>query len=188
MAKKILVNASYPEEVRVAVLEDGVLTDFSIEISAKGNIKGNIYKGIITQIEPSFQAAFVNYGGGKNGFLPSDEIYPDLWINKDFPPDKRPKIQDILRRKQEVLVQVTREEMGNKGAALTSYLSLPGRYLVLMPGSNSSGVSRKIEDEVQRKRLKEIVRQFDLPEGMGFIGFQCAKPGACCGGHSAQHR
>jgi ribonuclease E len=169
MAKKILVNASYPEEVRVAVVEEGVLTDFSIETSAKENIKGNIYKGIITQIEPSFQAAFVDYGAGKNGFLPSDEIHPDLWISGDFPKKKRAKIQDILRKNQEVLLQVTREEMGTKGAALSTYLSLPGRYLVLMPRSNSSGVSRKIENEAQRKRLKEIVGQFNLPEGMGFI-------------------
>ncbi len=169
MAKKILVNASFPEEVRVAVVEEGVLTDFSIETSTKENIRGNIYKGVITQVEPSFQAAFVDYGGTKNGFLPVDEIHPDFWVRKDIPSGKRSKIQDILRRRQEVLVQVTREEMGNKGAALTTYLSLPGRYLVLMPGSDSSGVSRKIEDETQRKRLKELVRQFDLPEGMGFI-------------------
>jgi ribonuclease E len=169
MSQKILVNASYPEEVRVAVVEEGGLTNFSISISAKENIRGNIYKGVITQIEPSFQAAFVNYGGVRNGFLPFDEIHADVWIRKDFPPDKRAKIQDILRRKQEVLVQVTREETGSKGAALTTNLSLPGRYLILMPGSNSSGVSRKIEDEAQRRRLKEIVRQFDLPEGMGFI-------------------
>ena len=169
MAKKILVNASYPEEIRVAVVEEGDLTDFSIETTSKENIKGNIYKGIITQIEPSFQAAFVDYGVGKNGFLPFDAIHPDLWIHRDFSKKKRARIQDILRRNQEVLLQVTREEMGAKGAALTTYLSLPGRYLVLMPRSNSSGVSRKIEDEAQRKRLKEIVRQFDLPEGMGFI-------------------
>ncbi|OGP55816.1 MAG: hypothetical protein A2Y65_01845 [Deltaproteobacteria bacterium RBG_13_52_11] len=169
MAKKILVNASYPEEIRVAVAEEGVLTDFSIETTTKENIKGNIYKGIITQIEPSFQAAFVDYGVGKNGFLPVDEIHPDFWIRRDFLPKKRAKIQDILRRNQEVLLQVTREEMGAKGAALSTYLSLPGRYLVLMPRSNSSGVSRKIENEAQRKRLKEIVHQFDLPEGMGFI-------------------
>lgn len=169
MAKKILINASYPEEVRVAVVEEGVLTDFSIETSTKENIKGNIYKGTVIQIEPSFQAAFVDYGGGKNGFLPSDEIHRDFWIRKDFPHKKRAKIQDILRRNQEVLVQVTREGMGNKGAALSTYLSLPGRYLVLMPASNSSGVSRKIENETQRKKLKEIVSQFDLPEGMGFI-------------------
>jgi ribonuclease E len=169
MPKKILVNASYPEEVRVAVVDEGVLTDFSIETSVKGNIKGNIYKGIIIQIEPSFQAAFVDYGAGKNGFLPFDEIHPDFWIRKDFPHKKRAKIQDILRRSQEVLVQVTREEIGTKGAALSTYLSLPGRYIVLMPGSTSSGVSRKIEDEAQRKRLKQIVNQFNLPEGMGFI-------------------
>ena len=169
MAKKILVNASYPEEVRVAVVEEGVLADFSIETSTKENIKGNIYKGIVTQIEPSFQAAFVDYGVGKNGFLPFDEIHSDFWIRKDFPRNKRAKIQDILKRNQEVLVQVTREEMGAKGAALSTYLSLPGRYLVLMPASNSSGVSRKIENEAQRKKLKEIVSQFDLPEGMGFI-------------------
>ncbi len=169
MPKKILINASYPEEVRVAVVEEGVLADFSIETSSKENVKGNIYKGIVVQIEPSFQAAFVDYGTGKNGFLPFDEINPDLWISKDFPHKKRAKIQDVLRKNQEILVQVTREEMGTKGAALSTYLSLPGRYLVLMPGSNSSGVSRKIEDEAQRKRLKQIVNQFDLPEGMGFI-------------------
>ncbi|OGP82478.1 MAG: ribonuclease [Deltaproteobacteria bacterium RBG_16_54_11] len=165
----MLINASYPEEVRVAVVEEGVLTDFSIETSIKENVKGNIYKGIVIQIEPSFQAAFVDYGAGKNGFLPFDEIHPDLWIRKDFPHKNRAKIQDILRKNQEVLVQVTREEMGTKGAALSTYLSLPGRYIVLMPGSNSSGVSRKIENEAQRKKLKQIVNQFDLPEGMGFI-------------------
>ena len=169
MPKKILINASYPEEVRVAVAEEGVLADFSIETSTKENVKGNIYKGIIVQIEPSFQAAFVDYGTGKNGFLPFDEINPDLWISKDFPHKKKAKIQDVLRKSQEVLIQVTREEMGTKGAALSTYLSLPGRYLVLMPGSSSSGVSRKIEDEAQRKRLKQIVNEFDLPEGMGFI-------------------
>ncbi|MBN1254887.1 MAG: Rne/Rng family ribonuclease [Deltaproteobacteria bacterium] len=169
MPKKILVNASYPEEVRVAVVEEGALADFSIETTTKENIRGNIYKGTITQIEPSFQAAFVDYGAGKNGFLPFDEIHPNFWIRKDFPHKKKAKIQDILRKNQEVLVQVTREEMGAKGAALSTYLSLPGRYLVLVPGSNSSGVSRKIENEAQRKKLKEIVRQFDLPEGMGFI-------------------
>jgi ribonuclease E len=169
MPKKILINASYPEEVRVAVVEEGMLSDFSIETSTKENIKGNVYKGIIVQIEPSFQAAFVDYGAGKNGFLPFDEINPELWISKDFPHKKRAKIQDVLRKNQEILIQVTREEIGNKGAALSTYLSLPGRYLVLMPGSSSSGVSRKIEDEAQRKRLKQIVNQFDLPEGMGFI-------------------
>ena len=169
MARKILVNASFPEEIRVAVVDEGVLTDFNIETTNKENVKGNIYKGIVTQIEPSFQAAFVDYGVGKNGFLPFDEIHRDFWIRNDFPKKRRAKIQDILRKSQEVLVQVTREEMGTKGAALSTYLSLPGRYLVLVPGSNSSGVSRKIEDEKQRRKLKEIVREFDLPEGMGFI-------------------
>jgi ribonuclease E len=169
MARKILVNASFPEEIRVAVVDEGVLTDFSIETTSKENVKGNIYKGIVTQIEPSFQAAFVDYGTGKNGFLPFDEIHRDLWTRKDFPKKRRAKIQDILRKNQEVLVQVTREEMGTKGAAMSTFLSLPGRYLVLVPGSSSSGVSRKIEDEKQRRKLKEIVREFDLPEGMGFI-------------------
>src|SRR4030042_3216088 len=168
MARKILVNASFPEEIRVAVVEEGVLADFSIETSTKENVKGNIYKGIIVQIEPSFQAAFVDYGVGKNGFLPFDEINPDLWISKDFPHPKRAKIQDVLRKNQEILIQVTREEMGNKGAALSTYLSLPGRYLVLMPGSSSSGAAGKMEDEAQRKRLKQMVNQFDLPAGMGF--------------------
>ncbi len=168
MAKKILINAFYPEEVRVAVVKEGVLVDFFMEASSRKTILGNIYKGVVTHVEPGLQAAFVDFGEGKNGFLPIDEVHSKWWSSK--PKGRRPRIERVLRRGQEVIVQVTREEMGEKGAALTTYLSLPGRYLVLLPDRGEvQGVSLKIEKESQRRRLREIVSKFDLPEGMGFI-------------------
>ena len=167
MAKKILINAFYPEEVRVAVVKEGVLDDFFMEASSRKTIMGNIYKGVVTHIEPGLQAAFVDFGEGRNGFLPMGEIHPKWWSRR--PKGERPRIERVLRRGQEVIVQVSREEMGEKGAALTTYLSLPGRYLVLMPDREIKGVSLKIEKENQRKRLREIVSKFDLPKGMGFI-------------------
>lgn len=167
MAKKILINAFYPEEVRVAVVKEGVLDDFFMEASSRKTIMGNIYKGVVTHLEPGLQAAFVDFGEGRNGFLPLDEIHPKWWVRR--PGRNRPRIEKVLQKGQEVVVQVTREEMGGKGAALTTYLSLPGRYLVLTPDREIRGVSLKIEKESQRKRLKEMVSQFDLPKGMGFI-------------------
>lgn len=162
----LLINAHDPEEVRVALVEGQSLEGFFIETAARGKVVGNIYKGIVVNVQPSLQAAFVDYGGERNGFLPLSEIHPDYYA-VDI--EKSPKIQDVIRQGQEVLVQVTKEEVGSKGAALTTYVSLAGRYLVLAPGQNQRGVSRKIEDETQRERLKQMAQELEIPEQMGII-------------------
>ncbi len=162
----LLINAHDPEEVRIALVEGQSLEGFFIETATRGKVVGNIYKGIVVNVQPSLQAAFVDYGGERNGFLPLSEIHPDYYAVEVEGP---PKIQDVIRQGQEVLVQVTKEEVGNKGAALTTYVSLAGRYLVLAPGQNQRGVSRKIEDEAQRERLKQIVQELEVPDEMGII-------------------
>ncbi len=162
----LLINAIHPEEFRVALVEGFSLEGFFIETASRTKYVGNIYKGIIEQIQPSLQAAFVNYGAGKNGFLPLDEIHPEYFIAE---PQGEPKIQDLLVPGQEVLVQVTKEGVGNKGAALTTYISLASRYLVLMPGTPNKAISRKIQDEEERERLKKILHDMELPDEVGVI-------------------
>jgi ribonuclease E len=167
--KKMLINVTHPEETRIAILENGILIDLVIESTTRERQRGNIYKGIVQKVVHSFRAAFVDYGSSRHGFLPLDEVHPDYY--GDTQPGKKsmPSASKILHKGQDVLVLVTKEEKDTKGASLTTYLSLPGRYLVLMPGSNRGGISRKIEDESERKKLKEIARQLNLPEGIGFI-------------------
>jgi len=162
MKKKMLINVADEEESRVAIVEDGILEEFTIETASKEQIKGNIYNGVVVKVEPSLQAAFVDYGGRRHGFLPMGEIHENWYANEtphsngNGNGDRRPRIQDVLRRNQKILVQVVKEELGNKGASLSTYISLPGRYLVLMPGADSAGgISRKIEDEEERKKLTE---------------------------------
>ncbi len=168
-SKKMLINVAQPEETRIAILENGALIDLVIETSTKERQRGNIYKGIVQKVVPSFRAAFVDYGGNRHGFLPLDEVHPDYYNVSQSSRSASLSPHKILHKGQEVLVQVIKEEKDTKGASLTTYLSLPGRYLVLMPGSNRGGISRKIEDEAERKKLKDIARQLNLPEGMGFI-------------------
>jgi ribonuclease E len=172
MKKRMLINAADEEESRVAIVEDGDLEEFTIETSSKEQIKGNIYNGVIIKVEPSLQAAFVDYGGNRHGFLPIGEIHA-RWFNDSKSAEdreRRPRIQDVLQRNQRVIVQVVKEELGTKGASLSTYISLPGRYLVLMPDSETSGgISRKIEDEEERRKLKEIVTQLEPPPNMGII-------------------
>lgn len=171
--KKLLINAVDPEEYRIALVEDGILEEFYIETTAKEQIKGNIYKGIVAHIEPALQAAFMDYGGEKNGFLQADEIHPEY--HSSPPEGQEPQkpgrfpIQKIIHRNQELLVQVTKEESGTKGVALTTYISLPGSYLVLTPGQPGIGISRKIEEEAERERLKTILTQLKIPEEIGVI-------------------
>lgn len=169
MSRKMLINATHPEEHRVAIVEDGFLTELDIEITGKEQAKGNIYKAVVVRVESGLQAAFVDYGGARLGFLQMGEIHPDLAAKSDINGRSRPRINDILRSGQEILVQVIKEERGTKGAALTTYLSLPGRYMVLMPQSTTKGVSRKIEEESERKKLKKAMAELDLPENMGYI-------------------
>jgi ribonuclease E len=173
VSKKMLINVMHPEETRVAIVHDGRLMELNIEISGKEQIKGNIYKGVVLRVEPGLQAAFVDIGRAKPGFLQIGELHPDYWEWRDDIPEeqrkRRPRIQEVLRRGQELVVQIEKDERDNKGSALTSYLSLPGRYMVIMPGSDSTGISRKVEQEGTRKKLKEIVGEMNIPEGMGYI-------------------
>jgi len=173
ISKKMLINVMHPEEARVAIVHDGRLMELNIEISGKEQTKGNIYKGVVLRVEPGLQAAFIDIGRPKPGFLQMGELHPDFWQWRDDVPEdqrkRRPRIQEVLRRGQELLVQVEKDERDNKGSALTSYISLPGRYMVIMPGSDSTGISRKVEQEGERKKLKSIVAEMNIPEGIGYI-------------------
>jgi ribonuclease E len=165
---KMLINASDPEEFRVAIVEDGRLEEFALEVASREQLKGNIYKGIISNIEPSLQAAFIHYGAERQGFLPISEIHPE-YFQQEASNRGRPKIQEVLKKGQELLVQVIKEEIASKGAYLTTYISLPGRFLVLLPGQEQVGISRKIEEEERRQELKEVIKDFKIPQGVGLI-------------------
>ena len=212
MVERMLIDATHPEETRVAVVNGNRLEEFDYEATHKRQLKGNIYLAKVTRVEPSLQAAFVDYGENRHGFLAFNEIHPDyyripiadrksleddsypsetdddLWpklqpqwkklqamksrkSEKNRPALKRTyKIQEVVKRNQILLVQIVKEERGNKGAALTTYLSLAGRYCVLMPNtSRGGGVSRKISNSQDRARLKNILADMPLPKGMGVI-------------------
>ena len=165
--KVMLINAQHPEECRVVVLDNNVIQDYIVEYSSREQIKGNIYLGVINRVEPSIEAAFVDFGGKKYGFLPFKDVLRESYIHTG---EKKAKIriQDVLIRGQRILVQVAKESRDAKGPSLTNAMSLAGRFLVLMQGQGSA-VSRKIEDESERKKLKDIVSDFDLPENLGLI-------------------
>ena len=165
--KRMLINATQAEELRVAIVDGQSLYDIDIEQPAKEQKKSNIYKGRIFRIEPSLEAAFVEYGGGRHGFLPLKEISRD-YFQAGVDPNKS-GIRELLREGQEIVVQVDKEERGNKGAALTTFISLAGRYMVLMPNSPSAGgVSRRIEGE-DRAALKDALDKLNIPDEMGVI-------------------
>ncbi len=168
--KRMLINATQAEELRVALVDGQKLYDFDIEIPSKEQKKSNIYKGIITRVEPSLEAAFVNYGAEKHGFLPFKEISP-LYRQPQEPTEdgRRPAIKDVIKEGQEIIVQIEKEERGNKGAALTTYISLAGTYLVLMPNNpKAGGISRRIEGET-RSDLREVMASLVIPDSMGLI-------------------
>ncbi|MCP4682994.1 MAG: Rne/Rng family ribonuclease [Desulfobacterales bacterium] len=165
----MLINAVEAEEYRVAVIKDGLLDSFHIETTMAEQRIGNIYKGIVERVRPSLQACFVNFGSDKNGFLQAGDVHPEYFSSGyDQSKGKYPPIEKILKKRQELLIQVTKEMPGRKGARLTTYLSFASRYLVLMPGSKG-GVSKKIEDEKERLRLKSIVSQLKIPDDIGYI-------------------
>ncbi len=165
--KRMLFNATQAEELRVAIVDGQKLVDLDIESAAKEQRKSNIYKAVITRIEPSLEAAFVDYGAERHGFLPFKEVSRSYFL-PDVEPG-RARIQDALKVGQELIVQVEKDERGNKGAALTTYISLAGRYLVLMPNNpRGGGVSRRIEGE-DRQELREVMDQLDVPSGMSLI-------------------
>ncbi|MCM2328171.1 MAG: Rne/Rng family ribonuclease [Lysobacter sp.] len=166
--KRMLFNATQAEELRVAIVDGQKLIDLDIESAGKEQRKSNIYKGVITRVEPSLEAAFVDYGAERHGFLPFKEIAKQFMVN-DEGEYGRSKMSTHLRVGQEMIVQVDKDERGNKGAALTTYVSLAGRYLVLMPNNpRGGGVSRRIEGE-DRNELREVMDQLQVPEGMSLI-------------------
>ncbi|ABE49589.1 MULTISPECIES: Rne/Rng family ribonuclease [Methylobacillus] len=166
--KRMLFNATQSEELRVAIVDGQKLIDLDIESAGKEQRKSNIYKGVITRIEPSLEAAFVNYGTDRHGFLPFKEIARSYFLN-DSDAGRSPRIQDVLKEGQELIVQVDKDERGNKGAALTTFVSLAGRYLVLMPNNpRGGGVSRRIEGE-ERNELRDTMAQLQVPSGMSII-------------------
>jgi ribonuclease E len=232
MKQEMLINVSQPEECRIAIVEDGILEELYIERSSADNYVGNIYKGKVVNIEPSIQAAFVDFGVGRNGFLHISDVESQYFRQGGYDPDTpiehggrgdrrdppwrrneqqqalvaepieehgdgigdeaeedfdedgprtnrrgrvgvrpriKPPIQDILRRGDELLVQVIKEGIGTKGPTLSTYISIPGRYLVLMPSLGRVGVSRKIEDEEARRKLRDIMNELNPPRGLGFI-------------------
>ncbi|MCH2179515.1 MAG: Rne/Rng family ribonuclease [Mariniblastus sp.] len=199
MKKEMLINASQPEECRIAIVEDGRLEELYVERASQDNYVGNIYKGKIVNLEPSIQAVFVDFGVGRNGFLHISDVEPRYFRQGGYDPEEmareeqrqnriaekqgrrrpsnrghsrpriKPPIQEIFQRGDEVLVQVIKEGIGNKGPTLSTYISIPGRYLVLMPSLGRVGVSRKIEDEQERRRLKDILYDINPPKGLGFI-------------------
>jgi ribonuclease E len=208
MKQEMLINVSQPEECRIAIMEDGVLEELYVERTSQDNLVGNIYKGRIVNIEPSIQAAFVDFGVGRNGFLHISDVEPQYYRQGGLDPDKafeageaggrgddvdepdadgrpraatrrkprmgdrprvKPPIQDILRRGDEVLVQVIKEGFGTKGPTLSTYISIPGRYLVLMPPLGRVGVSKKIDDEHERRILRDIMLELRPPKGVGFV-------------------
>ncbi len=167
----MLVNVSDPEESRIAIMDGDRLEEIHIERASSVGHVGNIYKGKVVNIEPSIQAAFVDIGEGRNGFLHVSDVMPVYAVNKTNgkPRHRERKIQDLLVKGTEVLVQITKEGIGNKAPTLTTYLSIPGRYVVLMPSIKRCGVSRKIEDENLRRKLRNTLTELNPPEGMGYI-------------------
>src|SRR3569623_1423594 len=165
--KRMLFNATQQEELRVAIVDGQKLIDIDIETAGREQRKSNIYKGVITRIEPSLEACVVNYGEERHGFLPFKEVARSYF--KEGVDVRTASIKDALREGQEIMVQAEKEERGNKGAALTSFISLAGRYLVLMPNNpRGGGVSRRVEGE-ERNELREAVSALDLPRGMSVI-------------------
>src|SRR5215471_9669604 len=179
MAKEMLINVSEGEECRIALLEDGKLQELYMERTSSTSHVGNIYKGRVTNVEASIQAAFVDFGLGRNGFLHISDLMPTYFgrrgddvqetVGRKMARRDRPPIQRCLRRGDDITVQIIKEGIGTKGPTLSSYLSIPGRILVMMPGMDSFGISRKIEDEEERRRLRAILDQLKPIKEVGFI-------------------
>ncbi|HET9680113.1 MAG TPA: S1 RNA-binding domain-containing protein, partial [Gammaproteobacteria bacterium] len=164
--KRMLINATQPEELRVAMVDGQRLFDLDIEVPSREQKKSNIYKGKVTRVEPSLEAAFVDFGAERHGFLPLKEIAKS-YFKEGADTSGRINIKDVVAEGQEVIVQVDKEERGNKGAALTTFISLAGRFLVLMPNNpRAGGVSRRIEGE-DREAIRQALAGLNTPNGMG---------------------
>ncbi|MBL4699731.1 MAG: ribonuclease E/G, partial [Phycisphaeraceae bacterium] len=177
--RQMLINYVPNEECRIAIIEDGRLEELYHERASVESHVGNIYKGRITNVEPAIQAAFIDFGSDRNGFLHITDLHPKFFpgnskeeferVGKKTPHRDRPLIQHCLKRGQEIVVQVLKEGISTKGPTLTSYLSIPGRYLVMMPDMQRMGVSRKVEDDDARREVRKILDELDTPDDFGLI-------------------
>ena len=166
--KRMLINATQKEELRMAMVDGQNLYDLNIELPSNERKKSNIYKGKITRVEPSLEAAFVDYGAERHGFLPLKEISSEYFI-KNINPEDRPNIRDVIKEGQEIVIQIDKEERGKKGAALTTFVSLAGRFIVLKPNkSNSGGISRRITGD-ERENARKSLESINIPENMSLI-------------------
>jgi len=165
----MLINAQTREELRVAIVDGHTLEDFQVEVAERGSTRGNIYRGTIAKVEPSLNAAFIDYGAERHGFLPIQDVVEEAWYRQPKDKSKRPRIEDVLERGKPIIVQVVKEAEEQKGAALTTNLSLAGRYLVLTPFDPTRGISRKVEDDATRKSLKDQIKKLEVPDGCGII-------------------
>lgn len=171
MDRRMLINALHAEECRIAIVEGSSVVELEVESNVGKKLKGNIYKARIARIEPSLQAAFIDLGTERNGFLQINDIHPSYFRSTSYSKTStgKPRIQDVLEAGQDLVVQVVKEERELKGATLTTYLSLPGRYVVAMPGSDRGGISRKISDSEQRGRMRKLAQELEIPVGIGVI-------------------
>src|SRR6266704_239931 len=186
--KRMLVNATQEEELRVALVDGQKLFDLSIDLPSREQKKANVYKARISRVEPSLEACFVDYGAQRHGFLPLKEVSREYF--RQQPQGGRMNIRELLSEGQDLIVQVEKEERGNKGAALTTFVSLAGRFLVLMPNNpRAGGVSRRIEGE-DRDQMREVMNQLQIPDGMGAIVRppEWAVPPRSCSGTSTISR
>jgi ribonuclease E len=167
VTRRMLINAQNPEELRVAIVDGEKLENFQLELSDTSLSRGNVYRGMVSTIQPSLNAAFINYGAERDGFLPFHDVVPQAWHHA--PAAGKGRIENVLERGAPIVVQVSKDSEGQKGAGLTTNISLAGRYLVLTPYDDTRGVSRKVEDEEIRRKLKEQVASLKVPEGYGFI-------------------
>jgi ribonuclease E len=163
----MLINAQRPEELRVAIVQGNVLENYKVDVAEAGLTRGNIYRGVIASIQPSLNAAFIEYGAERHGFLAIQDVVPDAYYRR--PSSPHPRIDEVLEKGKPIVIQVEKDPMGTKGAAITTSLSLAGRYLVLTPFEDTRGVSRKVEDEDTRKKLKQLANGLELPDGCGVI-------------------
>ena len=163
----MLINAQRPEELRVAIVDGNTLESYKVDVAESGVTRGNIYRGTIANIQPSLNAAFIDYGVERHGFLAIQDVVPDAYYRQ--PKGGHARIEDVLEKGKPIVVQVAKDAVSQKGAALTTSLSVAGRYIVLTPFDDTRGVSRKVEDEDLRRKLKSIANGFDLPEGCGVI-------------------
>src|ERR1700730_8650427 len=163
----MLINAQRPEELRIAIVRGKTLENFQVDVAESGLTRGNIYRGTISNIQPSLNAAFIDYGIERHGFLAIQDVVPEAYYQQ--PRGGQPRIDEVLERGKPIVVQVAKDAIGQKGASLTTSLSLAGRYLVLTPFDSTRGVSRKVEDDDTRKKLKSLAATLDLPAGCGVI-------------------